>query len=380
MTLIKNVRFSVNDENSDGYVFFDNGKITDIGRGETDGAALVMDGLGNVLYPGLCDIHTHGARGVDFTLSGVEEICKLAGWYASGGVTSIFATITTHTRQQILEAVKNIVLASQEIQGLNIDGIHLEGPFLSSEKRGAHNQNLLALPDIELVKEVLTLCKGLKLRITLAPEITGALEFIAQCKKLGVAVTLGHSASSAEYALKAVENGADSVTHTFNAMNQLHHREPGLLGVALAEDIYAEIICDGLHVHRTAVKLFCKAKGEHKAVLVSDSVVLAGFGEADGIMESAGQRVCVKDGKILTVEGNTLAGSSLKLCDGVKNYMDFCGVSLDTAVKCASENAAKAARIFDVCGSIETGKRADFMLMDSNGKLVHTICMGKIVF
>ncbi len=380
MTLIKNIRFSADDEKSDGYVFFDKGIITKVGHGECEGAPLVMDGLSNVLYPGLCDVHTHGARGVDFTTSDVDEICKLASWYASCGVTSVFATTTTHTKEQIIQAVKNIAQASKKIDGLNIDGIHLEGPFLSSAKRGAHNENLLCLPDIDFVKQVLKLCGKLKLRITVAPEISGALEFISQCKKLGVFVTLGHSSPSTECALKAVECGADCVTHTFNAMNQLHHREPGLLGVGLAEDIFAEIISDGLHVHPTAVKMLYNAKGISKTLLVSDSIVLAGCNEADGVMESAGQKVYVKDGQILTVEGDVLAGSSLKLCDGVKNFKDFCGIALDEAVLCASETAARAVGNFHLYGSVEIGKRADFVLMDKNGNLVHTICGGKIVF
>ncbi len=380
MTLIKNICFSCNDTASDGYVLVDDGKIVQAGRGEAPACVLVIDGDGNILYPGFCDIHTHGALKKDFTSCSVDEMCELSKWYASSGVTSVFPTTTTETEENILLAVKNITEASKKITGVHYDGIHIEGPFLSHARRGAHNEMLLREPDIELVKRILSIADGLKIRITIAPEIHGAFEFIKQCKKLGVLVTLGHSAAGVDTSLEAFGLGADCVTHTFNGLNQLHHREPGLLGAALAEDVYTEVICDGLHIHPEAVKLLDRAKKEDKVVLISDSIILAGCTENDGVFVSAGEKVHVVDGKILTVDSGVLAGSSLKLCDGVYNYSKFCSVPLDKAARAAGENAAKAADVYNMCGSIENGKRADFVLMDRNGKLVNTICDGKIVF
>lgn len=380
MILIKNVAFGCEENECGGYVCIENEKITEVGYGECEKSAdIVLDGLSGVLYPGLCDIHTHGAKKIDFTQCSTDDAVKLENWYSSCGVTSVFPTTTTETEENILTAVKNIAAASKLVTKVHYDGIHIEGPFLSHEKRGAHNEALLKLPDIGLVKKIIECANGLKIRMTLAPELPGALDFIKECKKLGVMITLGHSAADTDISLKAINLGADCVTHTFNAMNQLHHRNPGLLGAALAEDVFAEIICDGLHVHPTAVKLFSKAKGQDKAVLITDSIILAGCDERDGVLKSAGEDVCVKDGKIVTVDSGVLAGSSLKLCDGVLNYAHFCGVTLDEAVKCASANSAKAVGIYDVCGSIEQGKRADFALFSRDGKLLHTVCGGKIV-
>lgn len=380
MTLIKNVCFGVDDTSLDGYVKTQNGIISEVGHGDSGKAEIVVDGNGALLYPGLCDIHTHGAQKIDFTSCSVDDACSLAKWYASAGVTSVFPTTATDTEENILKAVSTVAQASKLVSDVRFDGVHIEGPFLSHAKKGAHNELLLREPDIELVKKILLAADGLKVRITLAPELNGAFEFIEQCRKLGVLVTLGHSAAGAETALCAMSLGANCVTHTFNAMNLLHHREPGLLGAALSEDVYAELICDGLHVHPEAVKLFSRAKASDKAVLISDSIILAGCSENDGVFKSAGEDVHIKDGKIVTVGSETLAGSSLKLCDGVVNYMEFTGVSLDKAVFAASTNAAKAAGIYDLCGSIEKGKRADFVLMDRSGKLINTICGGKIVF
>ena len=379
MTVIKNVRFSCKDEDCDGYVKAENGVISEVGRGDADGD-IVIDGDGAVLYAGLCDIHTHGAKGVDFTLCSKEQAVSLENWYASCGVTSVFPTTTTESYDTILKACENIAKAAKIVTKTHYDGIHIEGPFLSRERRGAHNEDLLRNPDIEFVKQIKQVADGLEVRITVAPEIPGALEFIRKCKALGVHVTLGHSASELETVLEAIELGADCATHTFNGMNPLHHRTPGLLGAALAEDIYAEIICDGLHVHPEAVKLFSRAKGDKRAVLITDSIILAGCAEKDGVMKSAGMDVQVVNGEIRNVENGALAGSSLKLCDAVANYALFTGKELDTAAQAAGENAARAGGVFGKCGSVETGKRADFVLMDKSGRLLHTICSGVLVF
>ena len=380
MLLIKNIKLSVADEKANAYVFCDGGKIVEIGYDNAPFCENVIDGEGNILYPGLCDTHTHGAMKVDFTEATVDEILSMQDWYVSSGTTSLFPTTMTAEKEKILDAVTRIQKASELCDKLNIAGIHLEGPFLSEPRRGAHNEKLLCNPDVDFMKRVLDRCGNLKIKITVAPELDGSEKFIEYCTENGVKVSLGHSVATCEVCKKAIELGANCITHTFNGMDPLHHRKPGVLGTALSEDVYAEIICDGMHIDKQVVKLFSKAKDEDKALLVTDSVLLAGCAEGDSVVDAGGMLVKIVNGIVTNVEANCIAGSGLRFCDGVKNYMNFTGKNLDTAVKAASENAIKSVDLFEKLGSIEKGKFADFTLFDENGNLVHTIYREKIVY
>ena len=380
MLLIKNVKFSVNDKEPLGYVLCDDGKIIEKGNNNAPDCENVIDGNGNILYPGLCDTHTHGAVKVDFTEASVEQILTMQDWYASSGTTSFFPTTMTAEKEKILDAVTRIQKASKLCDKVNIAGIHIEGPFLSEPRRGAHNEKLLCNPDIDFMKKVLDRCENLKIKITIAPELCGAEEFVEFCSENGVKVSIGHSVATADVCKKAIEKGADCITHTFNGMDPLHHRKPGVLGTALSEDVYAEIICDGMHIDKDVVKLYSRAKDENYALLITDSVLLAGCPEGDSVIDAGGMLVKVVNGIVTNVEANCIAGSGLRFCEGVKNYMNFTGKSLDVAVKAATENAAKSVDLFEDFGSIEKGKFADFTLFDENGNLVHTIFRGKIVY
>ncbi len=380
MTVIKNVKFSCNDEKADKVVIIENGIIKEITKSEPMCANEVIDGKGSILYGGLCDIHTHGARLVDSSQATAKEIASMQDWYASCGVSYLFPTTATMSFEGVIEAVKNIKKASETVTKLEISGVHIEGPFLSGARKGAHNEALLKNPDIGLAKDVLREAGDLKVRFTVAPELDGAMEFIEFCTQNGIEVTMGHSVASSEVCLHAIEKGANCVTHTFNGMNPLHHREPGLLGTALAEDIYAEIICDGIHVDKTVVKLFSNAKGADKAVLITDSVLLCGCEEGTSVLNSSGMKEQVVDGKIMNVEYNCLAGSSLGLCKGVKNYMNFTGVSLDEAIKCASENPMRCAGLDAKKRSLAVGNEANLVLFDKDGNLLRTLFKGKTVF
>ncbi len=379
-TLIKNVRFKSTDKKADGCVVCEDGRIVEISPKKMPKCSDVIDGEGGILYGGLCDIHTHGAKCIDFTEASVDEIVSLENWYAQCGVTTLFPTTMTAEKKLILQAVKNIKEASLRTQKIEIAGVHIEGPFLCYERRGAHNENLLINPDIEFTKELIEASKGLKLRITVAPELEGAKEFISFCTKNNIEITLGHSVASFENCLEAIECGANCITHTFNGMNPLHHRNPGVLGTALAEDVYAELICDGLHVDKTVVKLFSKAKGSKRAVLVTDSVTLCGCPEGTSIADAGGMEIKVIDGKIINTAANCLAGSSLKLCEGVKNYMNFAGVSLDAAMKCAAENPRRCVGIYGKNNMIKPSGFADFVITDDNANLKKTIFRGKVTF
>lgn len=380
MTVIKNVKLSCFDEKADSVVVIENGKIKKITKTVPEEAHEVVDGGAGILYTGLCDIHTHGAKLVDASTASYKEIASMEDWYSSCGVNYLFPTTATMDFDGVIKAVKNIKKASELVTKLEISGVHIEGPFLSAQRKGAHNEALLKAPDIELMKKVLAEAGNLKVRVTVAPELEGAMEFIEFCTENGIEVTIGHSVASSRECMQAIEKGANCVTHTFNGMNPLHHREPGVLGTALAEDIYAEIICDGVHVDKTVVKLFSNAKGKDRAVLITDSVLLCGCEEGTTVYNSSGMKEQVVDGKIMNVEYNCLAGSGLALCDGVKNYMDFTGVSLDEAVKCASENAIACVGLDMEQRRIKIGNDANFVIFNGDGRLKYTFFKGKAVY
>ena len=380
MTVIKNVKLSCHDEKADRVVVIENEKITDISKTVPECADQVIDGEGNILYRGLCDIHTHGARLVDSSQATAKEIASMQDWYSSCGVSYLFPTTATMSFEGVIQAVKNIKKASEMVTKLEISGVHIEGPFLSAARKGAHNEALLKNPDIGLAKDVLHEAGNLKVRFTVAPELDGAMEFIEFCTQNGIEVTMGHSVASSEVCLHAIEKGANCVTHTFNGMNPLHHREPGVFGTALAEDIYAELICDGIHVDKTVVKLFAKAKGKDKTVLITDSVLLCGCEEGTSVLNSSGMKEQVVDGKIMNVEYNCLAGSSLALCNGVKNFMDFTGCSLDDAIKCASENPQLCVGLDADKRALKVGNEANLVMFTSDAKLVRTLYKGKTVY
>lgn len=382
MTVIKNVKLSCNQEKPDSVVVIDDEGVTADITDKVPEAANdeVIDGEGNILYPGLWDIHTHGAKKIDCSTASAEEIASLEDWYSSCGVTSWFPTTATMSLDDVLHAVENVKKASELVTKAQICGIHIEGPFLSYERRGAHNEKLLEKPNTEFVSRVLEKAGGLKVRITVAPELEGGEKFVEFCTEKGVEVTMGHSVADADTCMRAIKKGSNCVTHTFNGMNQLHHRNPGVLGTALAEDIYAEIICDGIHVDKTVVKLFSKAKGADRAVLITDSVMLCGCNEGESVLNSGGMEERVIDGKIMNVENGCLAGSSLRLCDGVKNYMNFTGVSLDDSIKCASENPAKCVYFDAEKIKIKIGNFANLTVFSSDGELQRTIFKGRTVY
>ncbi len=380
MKVIKNVRFG-KDRKSDGYVVVNDGIIETVGHGSCPECNDIIDGEGQILYAGLCDIHTHGAQLKDFTAADADKLVALEDWYSSAGSTSVFATTSTAELSKILQAVKNIKEASLKVTKTHYDGIHIEGPFLSFKRRGAHNSELLKNPDIKFMEEVLKEADGLKVRVTVAPELEGALDFIKACVSMGIYVTLGHSCCTYETALEAIKCGADCVTHTFNGMEPIHHREPGLITAALTEDIYAELICDGMHVAPGVVKLFSKLKNPgHRDVLITDSVQLAGCPEGAEVTGAGGMGSHVVNGKIVTKDRGVLSGSSLKLATAVANYSNFTNMHLDNAVAAATVHSATAVGLIGKIGTIENGKRADFIVMNDNGKLLHTIIEGKIVY
>ena len=336
----------------------------------------VLDFKGKRVIPGLVDIHTHGAVGFDVSASSPEQICELTKYYAQNGVTSFLPTTITNGREQIKEILRNIRQAKdlEESSGASIEGVHIEGPFINSKRKGAHDPNWITTPEKSDFDDYREILGDLKIHITVAPEIEGGLEFIKYVYDNGGTVGIGHTDGDYEITLEAVKAGASIFTHLFNAMRDLHHREPGTVGGALVSDALAEIISDGIHIHPAIVKMVVKTKGYDKVVLVTDSMHAAGLDS--GEYDFGGFKIFIKDG-VAKQEDGTIAGSIISLMDGVRNVVKYAGVSLEHAVVMASTNPARLLGLDDKIGSIEVGKRADLVVLDNNIQAQMVFCRGK---
>ena len=332
-----------------------------------------IDGEGKYVIPGMVDVHTHGRSNADFTNTDVKDALKMARSYALAGTTTIFGTLATAPYETMLESTRNTAEAAKKTEGVgaNIDGIHIEGRYLSLAKRGAHNPKLLSALDVGELDEFAAIIGDLKKRITVAPELEGGEAFVRHAAGLGYSVSIGHSDSTYDQAVKALGWGATSFTHTFNAMKGLHHREPGTVGAALTcEDAYCEVICDGMHLNPAVVKLIYLAKDSKHLCLITDSMMATGC--KDGEYEIAGLPVKVVNGLALEEDG-TIAGSTLDLLKGVLNFAEFCGISFEEALPYATENPAVMTGIYGVTGSIAPGKRADIVMLGEDKKTLERV-------
>ncbi|QHS50844.1 N-acetylglucosamine-6-phosphate deacetylase [Edaphobacter sp. 12200R-103] len=344
----------------------------------------------NTLAATFFDIHTHGGAGHDFMEATPEVFRKLGGFLASHGVGHYLPTTVTASVDRTLTSLEGIAKEIERSSGSDWDakharpvGIHLEGPFISHAKRGVHPPAQILPPDIGLFDRFQQAAAGHIRLITIAPEIPGALDLIHHCAQQGVRVSIGHSNATAAEARAGIEAGARSATHTFNAMRPLDHREPGVLGVALDEDaLYAELICDGVHVAPELVRLWLKAKGPHHGILVTDSMAAAGM--PDGEYTLGTFKVHVADGRALAADDlargkQTLAGSVLTLDRAVANLQRFTGAPLDVAVRLASNNPAILLGLGDTIDGIQSGKPANFNIFNQTGELEGTMLSGRLV-
>ncbi|MCL2814694.1 MAG: N-acetylglucosamine-6-phosphate deacetylase [Oscillospiraceae bacterium] len=326
----------------------------------------------NIVVPGFVDIHSHGANGIDMMNSNCGELVKMSGYYAKNGVTTLFLSTSSAPFGLIMKMIEETKKAKSEAK-INFAGIHLEGPYINKNRAGAHMPQFIKEPDLNELGEIMeaTLGCGLKLHITVAPELSGAFEFIAAAVKKGATISMGHTEADGETIKKAIGLGAKSFTHLFNAMSPIHHRNAGAAGAALAGDAYVELICDGIHLCPEVVRLVQKAKGCQKIILVSDSMSAAGLPEGQySLGETKG--VFVEGGRafLKNADGTeTIAGSTSNLYRELVNFMDFTGRSLEESLLTVTKNPAECVGIYDKKGSIETGKDADFVIMDKEGAI-----------
>src|SRR5580700_9381274 len=345
---------------------------------------LVKDGLADaILAPGFVDIHMHGGAGLDVMRATPGELPHLNQFLTTHGVTGYFPTTVAAPLDQTcraLERLAHAIEASQSSPAANGDavqarplGIHLEGPFLSHKRRGVHPPEYLVEPTLAIFESLWQAARGQVRMMTIAPELPGALEVIAEAARRKVCVSIGHSDAVLEDALAGVRAGARHATHTFNAMRPLDHRDPGILAEVLTDSrLTADIIADGIHVAPEVVQLFLHAKSVERAVLITDATAAAGM--PDGTYQLGPIQVEVKDGKC-TMDGK-LAGSVLTMDRAVRNVTKFAGWSLQDAVRAATLNPARAVGLTQH-GQIVAGAEANFVVLSPDGEVRKTMVRGR---
>ena len=339
----------------------ENGKFSNV---LTEPQADAVDLHGAYVIPGLIDVHNHGNSGADFSDGDYDGLVKMAEYLARNGVTSFAPASMTLPYDVLAKAFATARrLADKAPEGASaLRGIQMEGPFFSEKKKGAQNGAYLRDPDFAAFSKLYHDCGGLVRIVDVAPELPGACEFIRQAKEL-CTVSIAHTDANYDEAHAAVEAGVTHLTHLFNAMPALHHRKPGVIGAAAeADQVSAEIISDGQHIHPSAVRLAFRLFGAERMVLISDALRCCGM--PDGEYELGGQAVFLKGGVARLADG-TIAGSATNLYDCMLRAISF-GIAKEDAVRAATWNPARQIGCLDVVGSIAGGKRADFVVCDEN--------------
>lgn len=365
----------------DAALLLEDGIITAVGGRDAvhvPSNARVIDFGESVLAPGLIDIHIHGGAGHDVMEGTDAGLAAVERLMTRHGVTSYCPTTVTapiDATRRSLDALGKAVANATAGDGTRARplGIHLEGPFLSHAKRGVHPPALLQPASRELFERMWQAANGHVSVLTIAPEIEGAIELIAEASRRGVVASLGHSDADLSQAQAAIRAGARHATHTFNAMRSLDHRNPGLLGAVLTSDtLSADIIVDGIHVAPTVVDLFVRAKGIDGAVLITDAISATGM--PDGTYTLGGLEVLVHDGRC--EYGGRLAGSVITLDCAVRNAMNFASLKLQQAIRMATLNPARVLGIEKRKGMLAVGADADIAVFSPAGEVIRTIVGG----
>ncbi|MBN1267200.1 MAG: N-acetylglucosamine-6-phosphate deacetylase [Anaerolineales bacterium] len=366
-----------------GTVVVEEGRI--VYAGQMDNAPRVqgqrLDLRGKQLIPGLMDVHVHGGHNITFgNMEHLEEdLRSYSGWVVENGVTGYLTSITHATAEGLVEMVGAYAdLMEHGVPGAEPLGIHLEGPFINVNKKGAQNPDWIRDPDPDEALACIKAGRGWVKQVTMAPELPNAHEVARIYRRAGVVVAVAHSTADYQTALKAFAGDWTHITHTFNAMEGLHHRDPGMIGAVLESDqLTAELIADTIHVHPGAMKVLVRMLGTDRVVLITDAMEAAGL--PDGEYALLGHKVMVKDGAARLQDG-TLAGSAALLNQCVANVHREVGVPLLDAVKMATLNPARAMGFVSRLGSIEVGKDASLTVVDENMHVYLTMVRGSIEF
>ena len=336
----------------------------------------VIDAQGQWVAPGLIDIHVHGALGFGTMDASVESIHTLDRFFAKHGVTSYLPTTWSASREMIQAAIENVADTPQLADGARHLGVHIEGPYLNVEHKGAQLKSLIRNPSPDEYHAWLE--TGAVRLVTIAPENEGAYEFIDEAVGRGVEFAIGHSGATYDQVIEAADHGLRQATHIFNGMLGLHHRRPGTVGGILADDrIYAQVICDGIHVHPAVVKTMIRAKGTSRVILITDAI--RGTGLKDGDYTFAGQTIIVRGGVARTPEGG-LSGSTLTMDKAVRNTMNFTDLPFHEVLPMATSVPAEAMGWQGKKGILAPGADADVIILDAGLNIIKTMVNGQFVY
>ncbi|MBQ5764715.1 MAG: N-acetylglucosamine-6-phosphate deacetylase [Clostridia bacterium] len=353
----------------------DSGKIVGI-VDEIPSGADVIDAKGNFVAPGLVDIHIHGYLNEDASDAKPEGIKKMAYGVAKNGVTAFLPTTMTVSKDEIIAAlntVRSLKEESKSWDGAEIIGVHAEGPFINPSKKGAQAEENILVPDADFILENSDIITS----VTLAPEMDKDHQCIKKlAAQSNVLISMGHTGANYEQAVSAVKDGVGHTTHLFNAMTPLAHRDPGVVGAALATDVSVELICDTFHIHPGVFSIIAKQK-PGKLCLITDCTRAGGM--PDGEYDLGGQPIFLKGIECRLADG-TIAGSVLKLNNAVKNVLDHTALPVNEVFKMATLNPANAIHQGDRIGSLEKGKDADIIITDENINVLRTIKKGRTIY
>lgn len=337
---------------------------------------LVIDGEGFYAIPALVDIHFHGAVGYDFCNASKEELLKIAEYEARNGVLAI-CPATMSYNEEILGKIMERAAAYREKTGAELVGINMEGPFINAKKAGAQNPEYIMPADVKMFWRLQKKSGKLVKLVDIAPEQEGAMEFIEKCRKQ-VKISLAHTCCDYETAKAAFSKGASHVTHLYNGMPGIGHREPGPIIAALEKGAEVELIADGIHVHPAMVRMTFRMFGADKVILISDSMEAAGL--LDGNYQLGGQEVTVAGKKaVLTRKPEVIAGSVTNLFDCMKNCVQNMGIPLEEAVQAATENPARSIGVEADYGRIACGNYGNLLLLDEKLQIQRIIQKGKVI-
>ncbi|MEK4475586.1 N-acetylglucosamine-6-phosphate deacetylase [Paenibacillus sp. FSL R7-0048] len=359
-------------------VWISEGKVMRIDSGDIsipEGEYERIDGGGHLLVPGMIDVHIHGANGFDMMDGTEESIQEVSKACAASGCTSFLATSVSSTMEDLLEMIRSVKRVIGYEVGAKIAGIHLEGPYLNPKRKGMQNEKYLRHPNLEEMKLIFQEAGSLIKMVTIAPELPGGMELLSFLKEQGVVIAIAHSDATYEEAKQAFAAGASHVTHCFNGMRPIHHRDPGIVVAAFEEKhVSLQAIVDNVHLHPAIIRLMHTMKGPEGMVLITDALQAMGLGDGNYIF--GGHQVKVSGG-IARLEDGTLASSTVTMNEALR-YTVETGISLTDAVQMASTTPANILELQQK-GTITSGLDADLVLLDNEFKVLWTMVGGQIL-